>query len=104
MKKQNTVTLADKKKLIFLGILYFTAMFIIFLGMFFTIFSLVNNISIKILSSSVPGAIFGLLVLYLGLRYYFSVTKLKEEVSKTSSKFSWSNFKRKKSKKLVFKK
>ena len=102
MKNQNTTS--DKKKVIFVSLLYLTSMVIIFLGMFFTIFSLVNNISIKILSSSVPGAIFGLLVLYLGIRYYFSVTKLKEEVSKTSSKFSWSNFKRKKSKKLAYKK
>lgn len=104
MKKQNTVTLADKKKVIFIGVLYLTAMIIIFLGMFFTIFSLVNNISFKILSSSVPGAIFGLLVLYLGIRYYLSVIKLKGEVFKASSNFSWSNFKRKKSRKLVFKK
>ena len=72
--------------------------------MFFTIFSLVNHISFKILNSSVPGALFGLLVLYLGIRYYFSVIKLKEEVFKASSKFSWSNFKGKKSKKLVYKK
>lgn len=104
MKKQNTVTVADKKKIVFVSVLYLTAMIIIFLGMFFTIFSLVNNISFKILSSSVPGAIFGLLVLYLGVRYYFSVIKLKEEVYNDSSKFSWNNFKRKKSKKLVYKK
>lgn len=104
MKKQNAVTVTDKKKVIFVSVLYVTSMIIIFLGMFFTIFSLVNNISFKILSSSVPGAIFGLLVLYLGIRYYLSVIKLKGEVFKASSKFSWNNFKGKKSKKLVCKK
>ena len=104
MKKQITATVTDKKKVLLVNVLYLTSMVIIFLGMFFTIFSLVNNISIKILSSSVPGAIFGLLVLYLGVRYYLSLAKLKEELFKTSSKFSWSNFKGKKSKKLAYKK
>ena len=104
MKKQTTVTTADKRKIIFVSVLYLTAMIIIFLGMFFTVFSLVNNISFKFLSSSVPGFVFGLLVLYLGIRYYLSLGKLKEEVFKSSSKFSWNNFKKRRSKKLVFKK
>jgi hypothetical protein len=102
MKKQSIVTI-DKKKVLLVNILYLAAMIIIFLGMFFTIFSLVNHISFEILNSSIPGWLFGLLVLYLGLRYYFSVIKLKGEVFKASSKFSWSNFKGKKSKKFVLK-
>ena len=102
MKSQSTVT--DKRKVIIVNFLYATTMIIIFLGIFFSIFSLVNNINFKVLNSSVPGAVFGILVLYLGIRYYLSVTKLKEELLKTSSKFSWSNFKGKKFKKLFPKK
>jgi hypothetical protein len=104
MKKQSSVTVTHKKKVIIISALYTFAIIIIFLGMFFSIFSLVNHISFKILSSSVPGAIFGLLVLYLGIRYYLSLVKLKEELFKSSSKFSWNNFKSKKFKKLVSKK
>lgn len=98
MKKAITVTTNDKSKVFLANILFSTALIIIFLGMFFSIFSLVNHISFKILNSYISGAVFGLLVLYLGIKYYFSVIKLKDELYKPSSKFSWENFKRKKSK------
>lgn len=102
MKSQSTVT--DKRKVIIVNFLYATTMIIIFLGIFFSIFSLVNQINFKILNSSIPGVLFGVLVLYLGIRYYFSVAKLKEELIKASSKFAWSNFKGEKLKKLFPKK
>jgi hypothetical protein len=100
MKRQNTVLAPNKSKAIIINILFITTMIIVFLGIFFSIFSLINGIHIMVLHSSVPGSVFGLLVLYLGIRYYFSVTKLKEELFKSSSKFSWNNFKRKNQKKL----
>lgn len=98
MKKQNTVYIPTKSKIITINVLFITSMIIIFLGLFFSIFSLVNEIHFNILGSSVSGLILGLLVFYLGIKYYFSVTKLKEELFKSSSKFSWGNFKRKKKK------
>lgn len=98
MKKQNTVYIPTKSKLITINVLFITSMIIIFLGLFFSIFSLVNEIHFNILGSSVSGLVLGLLVFYLGIKYYFSVTKLKEELFKSSSKFSWGNFKRKKKK------
>ena len=104
MKSQNTVTVNNKSKVISVNFLYATTMIVIFLGIFFSIFSLVNHVNFKVLNSYVPGAVFGFLVLYLGIRYYLSVTKLKEELLKTSSKFEWSNFKGKKLKKLSLKK
>ena len=104
MKKQSTITVKDKQKVIIVNVLYATTMIIIFLGIFFSIFSFVNHINIKVLSSSIPGAVFGFLVLYLGIRYYFSVDKLKGELFNASSKFSWSNFKGNKFKKLFPKK
>ena len=104
MKKQNTATVISKQKSLIVNALYAGTMIIIFLGMFFIAFSLVNHISFNILNVSMPGVILGFLVLYLGIRYYFQVIKLKSEVFKDSSKFSWSNFKRKKNKKLVYKK
>jgi hypothetical protein len=104
MKTQNTIAIANKHKLIIINFLYLTTLIIIFLGIFFCIFSLVNHVNFKVLNSSIPGAVFGLLVLYLGIRYYFSVAKLKDELIKTSSKFSWNNFKEKNLKKLSQKK
>ncbi|EHI98591.1 hypothetical protein CDLVIII_1905 [Clostridium sp. DL-VIII] len=104
MKKQNALCSPDRSKKILINFLFIADMIIIFLGIFFSIFSLVNDIHFKVLSSLIPGTVFGLLVLYLGIRYYFSVTKLKEELLKSSSKFSWNNFKRKKEKKFIYKK
>lgn len=63
-------------------------------GVFFIIFSLVNHISFTVLNSNIHGAIFGLLVSYFGIRNFLSVKKLKTEVYKDSSRFSWSNFKK----------
>jgi CO dehydrogenase/acetyl-CoA synthase epsilon subunit len=42
------------------------------------------------------GSIFGAMAAFLGARYFLSVKKLKAEVYKESSRFSLSNFKRKK--------
>jgi hypothetical protein len=103
MKKQNTTTITPKSKVIIVNILFVITMIIIFLGIFFSIFSLVNDIHFKVLNSSISGLVFGLLVLYLGIKYYLSVSKLKEELFKTSSKFSWSNFKSKKFKRFILK-
>lgn len=96
MKKQNPIIEINKSKLISINILFMSALVIIFLGIFFSIFSLVNNIHFQILNSSMSGAILGLLVLYLGIKYYLSVTKLKGELFKASAKFSWNNFKKEK--------
>ena len=104
MKSQSTVAVTDKRKIIIVNILYAATIIIIFLGIFFSIFSLVNHINFKVLNSSIPGVVFGFMVLYLGIRYYFSVDKLKGELFNASSKFSWSNFKGKKFKKLFSKK
>ncbi len=104
MKKQNIFHTPSNSKRILINLLFIADMIIIFLGIFFSIFSLVNDVHIKVLSSFIPGTVFGLLVLYLGIRYYFSLTKLKEELFKSSSKFSWNNFKWKKKKKFSYKK
>ncbi|AGF57583.1 hypothetical protein B0P06_004114 [Clostridium saccharoperbutylacetonicum] len=95
MKKNSLISSPEKSKVITINILFITTLMIIFLGIFFSIFSLINNIHFKVLSSSISGAIFGILVLYLGIRYYLSVTKLREELYESSAKFSWRNFKRK---------
>jgi hypothetical protein len=63
-------------------------------GLIFMVYSWVNDISFKVLNTNVPGIIFGALVTYLGVRYFLSVLKLKKELYKESSVFSWSNFKR----------
>ncbi|HEX2999107.1 MAG TPA: hypothetical protein VHR86_02575, partial [Armatimonadota bacterium] len=59
----------------------------------FSIYSIAAGVSIKILSVPMPGAILGLMVAYLGLRYFMMVQKLRKDLSDPSAVFSWSNFK-----------
>jgi hypothetical protein len=76
--------------------LYTVSVLICISGVLFGIYSWVNNISFKIINTNVSGIIFGLAVSYLGVRYFLSVSKLKEELYKDASVFSWSNFRKKK--------
>ena len=83
-----------KQKQITINILFATTIIIILLGAAFSVFSAVNNISFQVLTSSIHGSIFGLLAVYLGARYFIAVKKLKLEVYKNTSSFSWKNFKK----------
>lgn len=94
MKNQGKAPAVEKKKVAAILILSITAVIIILLGVSFSIYSLINNVSFTVLNSNVHGAVFGAVSIFLGIRYFLSVLKLKAEVYKASSKFSWSNFKK----------
>ena len=81
-----------KEKRVLIALLYVVAVVIILLGASFCVYSVINNVQFAVLSSSIPGFVFGLVVIFLGVRYVFSLTKLKAEVYKTSSGFACSNF------------
>jgi hypothetical protein len=96
MEKQKVFTSTEKHKVIIISILYVITVIIMSLGIYFSIFSWINNISFQVLNASVSGMIIGMLVFYLGLRYFFLVKRLRSELFKNSSKFSWGNFKKEK--------
>jgi hypothetical protein len=104
MKHQNIAVGQNRQKKVIINILYLGAMFIVFLGFFFSAFSVLNDIKLQVLNASVPGIIFGMLVAYLGIRYYFIVSDFKTEFYQSTEKFSWSNFKKVKSKKKLMRK
>lgn len=83
---------ASRSKVIAVAALYSLTVIIILLGLSFSIYSIANNVSLSVLNSKVPGAVFGAVIIFLGVRYYLSVGRLKDEIFKTSSTFSWSNF------------
>lgn len=89
----------QKKAIIFF--LYLGTIIIMFLGAFFSAFCVLNDIKITVLRASVPGFVFGLLVLYLGLRYFFMVSEFKTDFFQSSANFSWSNFRREKKKRKI---
>jgi hypothetical protein len=63
-------------------------------GAALSVYSVLNNVTYKVLYSNIHGAVFGLVILYLGARYYLSVQKLKARVYSTATRFSFSNFKK----------
>ncbi|MDD3142148.1 MAG: hypothetical protein PHX08_24730 [Lachnospiraceae bacterium] len=99
MKKQVEVSVNNRQKDIIINFLFAITIIIMLLGFGFSVYSVVNNVSFQIINSSIHGAVFGMMVIYLGFRYFLSVKKLRGELYKASSKFSWANFKKEKKKK-----
>lgn len=94
MKNQTASPYVGKEKSIAIWTLYVASLAIILIGAAFGVYCSVNDISIPVLSSQIPGAVFGVVIAFLGVRYFLSVRKLKAEVYKPTSTFSWSNFRK----------
>jgi hypothetical protein len=90
-----------RQKRIIVYSLYLGSLAIMFLGVFFGAFSVINNIQLKVLSTSIHGIVFGILVAYLGMKYYFMVSDFKKELYNSDIAFSWSNFKKEKRKRRL---
>jgi hypothetical protein len=84
----------NKSKFMSIVGLFIMAMLILISGIGFSIYSLINNIEFTVFKTQVPGAVFGLVVAFLGVRYLASVMHLKSELDSSDSGFSWSNFRK----------
>ena len=84
---------AAKGRVAMILILYILSILIILLGAGFSIYSVINNVQLQVMSSTMPGMVFGMVILFLGIRYFMSLSKLKEEVYKSAG-FSWNNFRK----------
>ena len=93
--KQGMPPVSTGKKAM-IAVLFVTACAICASGIFFSVYSYANNVRIQVLNTQLPGIIFGVAVLYLGVRYFISLMTLKAELYKPTSRFSWDNFKKKK--------
>ena len=96
MKNQAHSPYVGKEKKIAIWTLYAASLGITLIGLSFGAYSLANNISIPVLTSQIPGVVFGVVIAFLGVRYFLSARKLRDEVYKTTSTFSWSNFRKSK--------
>lgn len=63
-------------------------------GLVYTVFALKDHLSLNVLNTAVPAAVFGIVVAFLGLRYLFAVQKLAKEITSSHAEFSWNNFRR----------
>jgi hypothetical protein len=95
-------TLQNRQKKIIIGFLYSGTLMILFLGVFFSTYCIINKISFRVINADVPGFVFGLLTAYLGLRYFFMVQDFKMGFYESSDGFSWSNFKRNKKRRAKY--
>jgi len=83
-----------KSKVIAIGTLTATSVVIALSGAALSVYSILNDVSYKVLNSNIHGTVFGLVIVFLGARYYLTVQNLKERVFKTTAGFSFSNFKK----------
>lgn len=65
-------------------------------GAFFFVYSAIHGVTLPVMNTRVPGAVFGIGVLYLGVRYCYSVIRLRTELFRPDARFSWNNFRRSK--------
>jgi hypothetical protein len=84
----------EKKKVVAVGILFAVSAAITLLGLSFSVYSVVNQVELQVMKTQIPGAVFGLIITFLGVRYFLAVLKLKTEVYKSTSSFSFGNFKK----------
>lgn len=90
---RQTISGVDRSKSASIMALFTMAVLIIITGTVFSIISVIKGISFSVLNHQVHGVIWGVVMVLLGIRYLLSVRKLKSEVYKHKSQFSWSNFK-----------
>jgi hypothetical protein len=86
---------AAKGKVAMIVILYVMSVLIMLLGAGFCAYSAINDVQMQVMSSTIPGFVFGMVILFLGVRYFMSLSKLRDEVMKSSG-FSWGNFRKEK--------
>jgi hypothetical protein len=76
-------------------ILYVLSVVIMLLGAGFSAYSAITGVQMQVMTSTIPGFVFGTVILFLGVRYFMSLSKLRDEVMKSSG-FSWANFRKEK--------
>ncbi len=83
----------QKSKVIAVWLLFGAAALIALLGVLYFVYSIVNGVTFTVMQADIPGAAFGAVIAFLGVRYIMSVRKLREKLYQTHSRFSWRNFK-----------
>ena len=91
--RRSEQTVVPQNKVVLMLILYAVSVLIVISGAIFSVYSVMNNVSFRVINADIPGLVFGILVVYLGIRYFLSLNKLKREVYKDTSVFAWSNYK-----------
>lgn len=81
-----------REKRVVLRILYSLALAIVLMGTGYTVYCLCQHVSLLVLNASMPGAVFGIVIAFLGIRYLFAVQKLSVSLRDPKNTFSWQNY------------
>ena len=95
--KNQPIPEVDRSKTTSITFLFGMAALIFLSGAAFTLYSVLADVQFPMLGSEVHGAVLGAILMFLGIRYLLSVRKLSTEVYRSSSRFSWENFRSEKS-------
>lgn len=63
-------------------------------GVFYSVYSFRTGAMLQVLGSRIPGYVFGLVVIFLGVRYLKALLGLKKKISGPDARFDWNNFKK----------
>jgi hypothetical protein len=91
--KLRTNANVQKNKVVAVWALFTTAVLITLMGAFYFVYSILNGVTFTVMQAEIPGAVFGAVIAFLGVRYILSVRKLREKLFATQNRFSWRNFK-----------
>lgn len=92
--KSNPNTSVKGSKKAAISALFAGSVLIVLMGLAFCVYSILNDVQMPVLNNNVPGAAFGAIIAFLGARYFLAVRKLRANVYRAGSEFSWSNFKK----------
>lgn len=93
MKEQGLGQPVERKKVLAIGALFAISGAVTLLGLAFCVYAAVNQVEFVVFGARIPGVVFGVVTMFLGMRYYLAVQRLRREVYKSDARFSWSNFK-----------
>lgn len=65
---------------------------IVILGVVFSVYAVLNNVSFSVMGSKIPAVLFAAVVVFLGVRYFLATKKLWSKIK--GQEFSWKNFKK----------
>ena len=92
--KAETRAGVDTGKKVAISLLFVTSASIALMGIAFCVYSTLNQVELTVMQNTIPGAVFGVIIAFLGVRYFMAVLKLRNSVYSAGAKFSWSNFKK----------
>jgi hypothetical protein len=93
MKNKKSNQKVEGSKIASIIVLSALTILIVLMGIVFSVYSIVYNVSFHVLNADIPGYIWGAIIAFLGIRNFLAVRKLKDRVYASDAKFSWDNFK-----------